>query len=113
MFILIFTRTDNTVTRAIGDYVDAAEVRQGGRDYFCDGLSSSYITEETEAVFVPVLHRGERVLKDAADGHDEVVLVEAGADERAAHVPCAAEDLGIVSEVSFFYLEAIVPFVDG
>jgi hypothetical protein len=109
MFILIFTSTDDAVSRAVGNHIDTAEVRERRGDYFRDRFSCSHVAEEAEAVFVPVLHRGEGVLEDAADGYDEVILVETGAYERAAHVPCAAEDLGIVSKVSFILSRSRCP----
>jgi hypothetical protein len=98
-FVLIFTRANYAVSRAVGDHVYAAEVRQRGGDNFGDRLAGSHVAEETEAVIVPALHAGERVFEDTANGDDEVALVETGADEGAAHVPCAAEDLGVVSNV--------------
>lgn len=69
-------------------------MRDGGLDYFGDGFAGPHVAEETEAVFVPVLHGEEGVLKGAAYGDNEVALVETGADEGAAHVSGAAEDLG-------------------
>ena len=71
-------------------------MRDGGLDYLGDGLAGSHVAEETEAVFVPVLHGGEGVFEGAADGDDEVALVETGADKGAAHVSRAAEDLGVL-----------------
>jgi hypothetical protein len=94
MLILILTRTDYSVSRAIGDFVYAAKVRERGGDNFGDRLAGSHVAEETEAVFVPALHTGERVFEHATNGDDEIALVETGADKGAAHVPCATEDLG-------------------
>jgi hypothetical protein len=103
MFILVFASTDDAVPRAVGNHIDAAKVGERGGDHFFDGFSRTYVAEETEAVVVPVLHAGKRVLEDAADGYDEVTMVETGADQRVAHVSCAAEDLGGgVSEVSLY-----------
>jgi hypothetical protein len=54
----------------------------GGRlNHFGDGLASPHVVEETEAVFVPVLHGSKGVFEGAAGGDDEVALVETGADE--------------------------------
>ena len=40
-----------------------------------------------------VLHAGDGVLKDAANGGDKVTVAEGGFDDGAAHVACCAEDL--------------------
>jgi hypothetical protein len=98
MLVLIFTRANYAVSRAIGNHVYAAEVRERGGDNFGDRLAGSHVAEETEAVFMPALHAGERVFEDTANGNDEVALVETGAHKGAAHVPRTAEDLQVVSE---------------
>ena len=93
MFVLIFTCTDDAVAGTIGYDVYSSEIGDGEGNYFGDGLAGTNIAEGTETVFMPVLHGGEVVFEGSAYGEDEVVLVETGTDEAAAHVSCAAEDL--------------------
>lgn len=96
MLILVFTSTDYTVARAVGYNIDAAVVFDSSLDDFADRFAGADVTESAETIFVPVLHGLEGVFEDAADCDDEVVLVEAVADETTAHVPCATEDLEVL-----------------
>jgi hypothetical protein len=93
MLILILTGAYDSIARAVCDYVYAPEMLDRFLDYFGDGFAGAHVAEGAEAVVVPALHGLEGVFEGAADGYDEVVLVQTGADEAAAHVSCAAEDL--------------------
>ncbi|EEP78250.1 conserved hypothetical protein [Uncinocarpus reesii 1704] len=96
VLLLVFTRSNHAVPRAIGDNVDAAKVGDRLVDCGLHRLSRTNIAEETKAVFVFGLeagHVGGGVLKGAANRCNEVIMGKGGLHEGATHVSGGAEYL--------------------